>query len=74
MTVSELIKVLSTLDPETPVMGRGYEDGFDAITEAKTYLVCAKKGEWYNGDYEIYDDDYVDNSFVGAPFTALVVR
>ena len=39
MTVAQLIKQLEQHDPDTKVVVRGYEDGFNAITQLKTHIL-----------------------------------
>ena len=74
MTARELMEILKAVDPDTPVLGRGYEDGFDAPTKVVVMPVAKKKGAWYNGAYESYTEDSIKyNEFIDKPFTAVVL-
>jgi hypothetical protein len=52
MTVRELILQLQAVSPETKVVVRGYEEGYNDIQQIK--IVKLKKElqpEWYSGEY-----------------------
>lgn len=58
MTVQELIQQLETLPPDTKVVVRGYEDGYNDILQLK--LVKIKSNEnahWYEGEYDDSNDE-----------------
>lgn len=52
MIVSELIKTLTELPQDYIVLGRGYEDGYDAIedVDVETLVKCANA--WYDGEFQ----------------------
>ncbi len=62
MTARELILKLQQLDPETKVVVRGYEDGYNDIFSLKRVRIkTMAKGAWYYGEYTDSDEsDAVD--------------
>lgn len=53
MTVQELIEILKTYEPETPVMISGYEGGYSDITDIKNDdVILNYYTEWYYGSHE----------------------
>ena len=65
MTIQELIQKLSQYDPNTRVIVRGYEDGFNDVnyTEQRK-IVLNYHSEWYYGSHQ--DADRIvneDNSY-----------
>jgi hypothetical protein len=62
MTVAELIQQLQTLPPETKVVIRGYEDGYNDILQLKTVKIKPKvDAYWFDGEYEDSTDaDAID--------------
>lgn len=52
MKVSRLMKLLSALDPDTKIVVRGYEDGYDDIGSVEKLTVKKVKNQWwYSGEY-----------------------
>jgi hypothetical protein len=52
MTASELIQHLKQLPPATKIVVRGYEDGYNDITElTKRRVKHNPDAEWYYGEY-----------------------
>ena len=62
MTAKELINHLKTLPPETRIVVKGYEGGFDYAQLLRKVKVIKKTNlEWYYGDLEeILDSDCQD--------------
>jgi hypothetical protein len=62
MTVAELIQQLQTLPPETKVVIRGYEDGYNDILQLKTVKIKPKvDAYWFDGEFEDSTDaDAID--------------
>ncbi|MGN6531904.1 MAG: hypothetical protein ACTHK0_09150 [Ginsengibacter sp.] len=59
MTARELILKLQQLDPETKVVVRGYEDGYNDVFSLKPVRIkTMANGAWYYGEYA--DSDHVD--------------
>jgi hypothetical protein len=54
MTALELIQLLSQLAPDTKIIIRGYEDGYNDILElkARTIIPHHNQKDWYYGEYE----------------------
>lgn len=53
MTVLELIQHLQLLSPETKVLVRGYEEGYNDILQLKPVSVMPKVNAfWWDGEYE----------------------
>lgn len=57
--MKEMIASLQDLPPDTVVVGRGYEDGYDDVAPAVLFEVVdtqgpGKKSAWWTGRY---DDD-----------------
>jgi hypothetical protein len=53
MTISELMQKLKTLDPETKIVIRGYEDGYNDILTVRTVKIKPiVDAYWYLGEYE----------------------
>jgi len=54
MKVGELITQLQTLDPNSRVMVRGYEDGVNDVLEVRSIRIVKNKNtKWYDGLYAI---------------------
>ena len=52
MTVKELIAALEEFLPETKVVVRGYENGFnDVVSLRKKTLMIHEAAKWYDGRY-----------------------
>ncbi len=62
MTASELIKHLQTLPPDTKIVIRGYEDGYNDILKLKPVKIKTKADSyWFDGEFEDSTDaDAVD--------------
>ena len=62
MTAQELINHLQTLPPETKVVIRGYEDGYNDILQLKKVKIKSKvDAHWYDGEFEDSNDaDVID--------------
>lgn len=62
MTAQELIIHLKTLPPETKVVIRGYEDGYNDILKVRTVKIKPNENaHWYDGEYEdSKDTDAID--------------
>ncbi len=61
MTASELIKFLQQVHPDTKIVVRGYEDGYNDIQKLrKIRIKCYPDAEWY---YGIYSDSKDTGSF-----------
>jgi len=57
MTAQQLIQHLQNLPPETKIVIRGYEDGYNDILELKRVKIKTKENDyWFEGEYEISDD------------------
>lgn len=53
MTASELIQHLKALPPDTKIVIRGYEDGYNDILKLRTIKIKPdKNSHWYLGEYE----------------------
>jgi hypothetical protein len=56
MNAGELIELLKHMSPETKIVIRGYEDGFNDILELKNInIIPTPDAEWYYGEYAISD-------------------
>ena len=52
MTAAELIQQLQQLPPQTTVVVRGYEDGYNDIATLRSVKIKLKlDAEWYLGQY-----------------------
>ena len=52
MTASELIRKLNDLPPETKIVVRGYENGFNDIIMLKNRKITInKESSWWDGEY-----------------------
>lgn len=57
MTAQQLINHLQTLPPDTKIVVRGYEDGYNDILNLKEVNIKPKTDAyWYDGEYEDCDD------------------
>ena len=53
MTAKELITQLQTLAPETKIVVRGYEDGYNDILQLNAVKIKPKTvAYWFDGEYE----------------------
>ncbi|OFX41935.1 MAG: hypothetical protein A2X08_01875 [Bacteroidetes bacterium GWA2_32_17] len=53
MTANELIQHLLTLPPDTKIVIRGYEDGYNDILKLKPVKIKTKAdADWYYGEYQ----------------------
>jgi len=53
MTAQELITQLQTLPPDTKIVVRGYEDGYNDILNLKPIKIKqARNIHWYLGEYD----------------------
>lgn len=58
MTASELINELQKLPPDTKVVVRGYEDGYNDILQLKQVKIKRRaNSSWYDGEYENSADE-----------------
>lgn len=58
MTAKELIIELQKLLPDTKVVVRGYEDGYNDILELKPVIIKQVPGSnWYDGEYDASTDE-----------------
>ncbi len=58
MTVSELINELQKISPDTRILIRGYEDGYNDILKLIPMKIKLNVNEhWYEGAHEKTDDD-----------------
>jgi len=63
MTAQQLIQQLQTVPPDTKVVVRGYEDGYNDILKLKTIKIKLKpKSYIWEGEYE----DSTDNDGIEA--------
>ena len=52
MTASELIRKLNDLSPETKIIVRGYENGYNDIIILKNLTITVnKERKWWDGEY-----------------------
>ena len=57
MTAKELIVKLQQLEPDTKIVVRGYEDGYNDVIKLKEVKIkIAKNAAWYYGEYEDSSD------------------
>lgn len=57
MTALELIQQLQTLPPNTKIVVRGYEDGYNDILNLKPIKIKqARNIHWYLGEFEESND------------------
>lgn len=60
MTAFELIDFLKRLKPETKIVVRGYEDGYNDILQIKPVKIKQKvDSHWYDGEYDESDEEDV---------------
>ncbi len=53
MTALQLIQQLQTLPPNTKIVVRGYEDGYNDILQLKEVKIKPKENSyWFDGEYE----------------------
>ena len=58
MTAQELINQLQTLPPDTKVVIRGYEDGYNDILQFKKVKIRPKvDAYWFDGEFEDCNDN-----------------
>ena len=58
MTVSELINELQNFAPDTKVVVRGYEDGYNDILRLNPIKIKkAQETHWYVGEYDRSSDE-----------------
>ncbi|MEI8366623.1 MAG: hypothetical protein WCF65_09440 [Parachlamydiaceae bacterium] len=63
MTAQELIIHLKTLPPETKVVVRGYEDGYNDILKIRTVKIKHNENSrWYDGEYDNSEDSDAINA------------
>jgi len=62
MTAAELIQQLRTYPPDTKIVIRGYEDGYNDILELRSVRIKPNENSnWYDGEYEDSKDaDAID--------------
>lgn len=62
MTASELINELQILSPDTKIVIRGYENGYNDILQLKPVKIKHKAdSNWYDGEYEdSIDEDAIN--------------
>ncbi len=62
MTAAELILKLKQLKPDTRIVIRGYEDGYNDILQLKQVKIKPKENaDWYYGEYtDSTDADAID--------------
>ena len=67
MTAVELIHLLQALPPDTRLVVRGYEDGYNDITVLKPLRLQPREGgaEWYYGEYETGEQGFVAMELFG---------
>ena len=57
MTAQELISHFLNLPPQTKVVVRGYEDGYNDILKLRSVKIKPNKDpHWYSGEYEESND------------------
>jgi hypothetical protein len=63
MIASELINELQKLSPDTKIVVRGYEDGYNDILQLKPVKIKPlSDSKWYEGEYDSSDDDDAINA------------
>jgi hypothetical protein len=62
MNASELIALLKQLPPDTKILVRGYEDGYNDIIELKPVRVQHNPdADWYYGEYAVsYEPEAIE--------------
>ncbi|MEI6822311.1 MAG: hypothetical protein WCL51_10265 [Bacteroidota bacterium] len=62
MTASELIEQLKQLPPDTKIVIRGYEDGYNDILQLKAIKIKPLiNSNWYDGEYvKSKDEDAIE--------------
>jgi len=62
MTADELIRQLQTYPPDTKIVIRGYEDGYNDILKLRSVKIKPNENShWYDGEYdESNDSDAID--------------
>jgi len=62
MTVAELIEQFKKIPPDTKIVIRGYEDGYNDINKLRTIKIRPNENaHWYLGEYEDSNDaDAID--------------
>jgi hypothetical protein len=66
-TVSELIEILNSFPPETPVLTSGYENGYENIQQpALRELVHKPDNPYYDGEFQLAGDGESDSVLVQA--------
>lgn len=72
ITVKEMIEALQKLDPDTPVLVRGYESGFDeAGPPEELTVVKVIHDKYYDGRFQEAPARYWDKE--GEPFQAIII-
>lgn len=63
MTVAELLKQLQSFPPDTKVVVRGYENGYNDILKFRVQKIKPNPTtHWFDGEYEESDDaDAIDS-------------
>ena len=57
MTVQQLIQHLQSLPPDTKIVVRGYEDGYNDILKLKPVKIkLNENAHWYEGEYKDCED------------------
>jgi hypothetical protein len=70
MTIRELIESLSKFDPDTPVVVRGYEGGYNDIMEIEeTSMQLNVNRVWYYGAHREKDNQ---EPLSDIPFTSVI--
>ncbi len=62
MTAAELIDLLKTFSPDTKIVIRGYEDGYNDILKIRDIKIKPNENSnWYDGEYiDSKDEDAID--------------
>jgi len=62
MTAAELIDLLLTFPPDTKIVIRGYEDGYNDILKIRAIKIKPNENSnWYDGEYiDSNDADAID--------------
>ena len=69
LTVKQLIEKLQQMNPDTIVLTRSYEDGYDPAIEIEEHdVITWKDSEWYYGDYRDAEPDDEES------FKAILIR
>jgi hypothetical protein len=57
MKAAELIQHLQSLPPDTKIIVRGYEDGYNDILKIRNVKIKPNQdAHWYDGEYKDSDD------------------